>query len=117
NVYYMQTKDSLSEVYYKQALEVCLIVNDSACLMDGYKNLGALYFEMGGRGDTIKGASFTKKSLDYIRPSDTLNLFQSHLSLAELYAYSGYLTDAKPYLDYCAVLLPYINALHIIDDY
>ncbi len=117
SVYYMQAKDSLSEVCYTQALKVCQAVNDSACLNDGYKNLGALYFEMGGRGDTIKGAAFIKKSLDYIRPTDTLNLFQGRLSLAELYVYGGYLSEAKPYLDYCARLLPHISALPVIDDY
>lgn len=117
NVHYMQVQDSLSESYYSQALRVCSTTNDSACMMDGYKNLGALYFEMGSREDTLKGLSFIKKSLEYIHSKDTYNQFQSNLTLAELYTYTGYLTEAKSYLDVCTSLLPGISAMHVIDDY
>lgn len=117
NVYYMQMKDSLSEIYYLQAINTGHLANDSATLMDGYKNLGVLYYETEGRSDISKGLNLMKKSLNYIDPADTLNLFQSYLTLAELYTYSGHLSDAKTWIDKCAGLLPYIKALHIIDDY
>lgn len=117
NVYYLQIRDSISEKYYRDAIRVCSLSNDSACLKDAYKNLGALYFEMGNRGDTLKALSLIKKSLEYIRSNDTFNLFQSNLSLAELYTYGGFLKEGKAYLDFCSVLLPHVNALHAIDDY
>lgn len=117
NVYYMQMQDSLSEVYYLQAISTGHAANDSASLMDGYKNLGALYYEMEDRKDILKGLSFMEKSLNYINPADTLNHFQSYLTLAELYTYSGYLSEAKLWIDRCSRLLPHVKALHIIDDY
>ena len=117
NVYYLQFKDSISEDYYLQALNHFRTIDDSTGLMDAYKNLGALYFEKGSRSDTLKGLTLIRKSLDYVRWSDTLNKFQSTLSMAELYTYSGNLPAARTYLELCASFLPRIKALHIIDDY
>jgi len=117
NVYYMQIKDSLSEHYYRRAMQQFQGINDSVGLMDAYKNLGAVYFEKGSRKDTLKALELIKASLKYVRKSDTLNQFQSNLSMAEIYVYSGNLAGAKTYLDICRRLLPNIRSLHILDDY
>ena len=117
NVYYLQYKDSISERLYLEALRHFQAIGDSTGLVDANKNLGALYFEKGSRSDTIKGVTFIKNSLNYVRSSDTVSRFQSNLGLAELYTYSGNLSAARTYLELCSSLLPRIKALHIIDDY
>lgn len=117
NVYYLQYQDSISEVYYKEALHHFQAINDSVGLRDAYKNLGSLYFEMGNQRDTIIGAEFMKNSLKYVKDNDTLSLFQTLVGLGEIYAYSGNLSEAKIYLDRCAEYTPYIKAIHKKADY
>lgn len=114
NLYYMQYLDSLSEVYFNKAIKHYNISGDSLSLINAYNSLGALYFEM---GDTLKGTSIMKKSLNYLLLDDTLQCFKVYLSLAELYTYSGALIEARIYLDSCLRLLPNIKATHLLVDY
>jgi signal transduction histidine kinase len=117
NIYYMKEQDSLCEVYYNKSLDIGHRINDSINLVDGYNNLGALYFEMGNRSDTLKAAEAFKKATSFIRANDTVKLFESYLGLAELYTYSGYLSEGKIYLDQCAALIGSIRAIQTLDDY
>ena len=115
NVYYMEVKDSLAEFNYKKSIEYNHLANDSGGLLRTYKNIGALYFEM---GDTIQGINYTEKSTNYLTPQNKpLDWFSTYLSLGEVYTYSGNLTKGKQYIDSCSALLPKINAFHKIDDY
>ena len=115
NVYYMQEKDSLCLLYFKQSLAQRKIAQDSAGLFKGYKNLGALYFEM---ADTATGIRYMKESFSYIRhPTDTISWFSGYLSLAEVFVSTNDLKMAKVYFDKCLPYLPGISDYAKLEDY
>ncbi|MET0392560.1 MAG: tetratricopeptide repeat protein, partial [Chitinophagaceae bacterium] len=97
NVYYMQEKDSLSLRYFNLSLAQRKIIKDSIGLFKGYKNLGALHFEM---ADTAAGIRYLQEGIRYITgPSAGALWFSAYLSLAQIAVRIGDLATARSYFE------------------
>ena len=114
NAYYIEESDSLSLHYYREALAQRLLMKDSIGLFAGYKNLGAVLFEM---KDTLQGISYLHKSLAFIQEKDSARWLSGYLTLGGAYFFSGNLPRAKLYLDSCGLYVGHSTAFDKLEDY
>lgn len=113
--YYERNQDSTALSIFNLAIKNYNKINDKYGLSVTYRNLGALYDQM---GDTLNAIKNIKKGMSYLTKDDTpMAWFHGYLILGEYYVYSGHFDQGKVYLDSASTYLPKIHAVHKYKDY
>lgn len=114
--HYHKYEDNVAILYYKKAIYFDSICNNLQSLGFRYRNLGAVYIEIGPQE---KGFEYLKKALDiYKQFGDNKRYFSNLVALSESYSKADQLDSAKRYIDKATPLLPkFKNDFSRLDDY